>query len=92
MQKFKVTFLPDNKTVLVEKDKTILSAAISAGIYINSTCGGDGICGKCRVIVNKGEVASQPNGIITANEKKSNIYLACLTAVQSDLEVVVPDS
>ncbi len=43
MQKFKVTFLPDNKSILVEKDKTILSAAISAGVYVNSVCGGDGL-------------------------------------------------
>ncbi|MDD5120351.1 MAG: ASKHA domain-containing protein [Candidatus Omnitrophica bacterium] len=92
MQKFQVTFLPDNLTVSVDKDKTILSAAISAGIYINSTCGGDGICGKCRVVVNKGEVTSQPNGIITALDKKANIYLACLTSIQSDLEVIIPES
>ncbi|MFA6358209.1 MAG: ASKHA domain-containing protein [Candidatus Omnitrophota bacterium] len=91
MQKFKVTFLPDNKTITAEKDKTILSAAISAGIHINSTCGGDGICGKCKVVVNRGQVTSQLNGIITAQEKKDNIYLACLTSIQSDLEVVIPN-
>ena len=92
MQKFKITFLPDNKSIIVDKDKTILSAAISAGIYINSTCGGDGICGKCKVIVNKGQVNTQLNGIITTIEKKNNIYLACLTQIQSDLEVIIPDS
>ena len=92
MQKFKVTFLPDNLTIITEKDKTILSAAISAGIYINSTCGGDGICGKCKVVVSKGDVISQPNGIITASERKNNVYLACLASIQGDLEVVIPDS
>jgi uncharacterized 2Fe-2S/4Fe-4S cluster protein (DUF4445 family) len=92
MQKFKVTFLPDNLTVSVEKDKTILAAAISAGIGINSNCAGDGICGRCKVIVNQGQVNSQPNGIITAQEKKNNVYLACLTTIHSDLEVLVPDS
>ncbi|MDD5476939.1 MAG: ASKHA domain-containing protein [Candidatus Omnitrophica bacterium] len=91
MQKFKVTFLPDNKTVSVDKDSTVLSAAISAGVYINSTCGGDGICGRCKVVV-KGQVTSQPNGIITPEERKNNIYLACLTNVHGDLEVQVPDS
>ncbi len=91
MQKFKVTFLPDNKTVSVEKDTTILSAAISAGVYINSTCGGDGICGKCKVIV-EGQVTSQPNGIITPEERKNNIYLACLTNIHGDLKVQVPET
>ncbi|MFA5092984.1 MAG: ASKHA domain-containing protein [Candidatus Omnitrophota bacterium] len=91
MLKFKITFLPDNKTISVEKGTTILSAAISAGVYINSNCGGDGICGRCKVII-KGEVTSQPNGIITPIERKNNIYLACLTNVQGDLEVYIPDS
>jgi uncharacterized 2Fe-2S/4Fe-4S cluster protein (DUF4445 family) len=92
MQKFTVIFLPDNLSILVEKDKTILAAAISAGVYINSNCAGDGICGRCKVVVNQGQVHSQPNGIITAQDKRSNIYLACLTTIHSDLEVLIPDS
>jgi len=92
MEKYKVTFLPDNLSITVEKDKTILAAAISAGVYINSNCAGDGICGRCKVIVNRGQVNSQPNGIITAQEKKNNIYLACLTTIHSDLEVLIPDN
>ncbi|MDD5128350.1 MAG: ASKHA domain-containing protein [Candidatus Omnitrophica bacterium] len=92
MQKFKVTFLPDNKTVLAEKDKTILSAAISAGVYINSVCGGDGVCGRCKVVLKKGQVSEQLNGIISEEERKNNIYLACLTNIHSDLEVEIPES
>jgi len=90
MQKFRVTFTPDNKSILVEKDKTILSAAISAGVYINSVCGGDGVCGRCKVILKKGRVSTQPNGIITPEERKNNIYLGCLTNIHSDLEVEIP--
>lgn len=92
MQKFKVTFLPDDKSILVEKDKTILSAAISAGVYVNSVCGGDGVCGRCKVVLRKGQVSTQPNGIITAEERKNNIYLGCLTNIHSDLEVEIPES
>ncbi len=92
MQKYKVTFFPDNKTVMAEKDKTVLSAAISAGIFINSACGGDGICGKCKVFIRSGEVGEQFNGAIREDERKKGIYLACLTNIQSDLEVEIPDS
>jgi len=90
MEKFKVTFLPDNKTIEVEKEKTILSAAISAGVYINSSCGGDGVCGRCKVILKKGQVLTQPTGRISLDERRQGIYLACLTTIQSDLEVEVP--
>ncbi|MDP2044360.1 MAG: 2Fe-2S iron-sulfur cluster-binding protein [Candidatus Omnitrophota bacterium] len=74
MQKFKVNFIPDNKIIQVEKDITILSAAISAGVYINSACGGDGVCGRCKVIVKQGRVNSQPSGVITLEERKNNIH------------------
>jgi len=93
MEKFKVTFYPDNKVVEVEKGKTILSAAISAGVYINSSCGGDGVCGRCKVILKKGQVTSLPTGRINLEERKQGIHLACLTVVQSDLEVeILPES
>ncbi len=93
MEKFKVTFYPDNKTIEVEKGKSILSAAISAGVYINSSCGGDGVCGRCKVIVKKGEVSSQPTGRLNLEERRQGIHLSCLTTVQSDLEIeVLPES
>ena len=92
MEKFLVTFLPDNLSVSVAKDTTILAAAISAQIYINSACGGDGICGKCKVIVRGQVTSSQPNGSLTSEERKNNIYLSCFTTVQGNLEVQIPDS
>ena len=90
MNKFKVTFLPDNKTAEVTEDTSILSAAISCGVYIKSDCGGDGVCGRCKVALKKGEVISQTTGLINDGERKRNIHLACVTTVHSDLEVEIP--
>lgn len=90
MEKFKVTFFPDDKTVEVERDTSILSAAISAGVYINSVCGGDGVCGRCKVILKKGHILAQPTGMLTAQERKNKVCLACLSLVQGDLEVEIP--
>ncbi len=75
--------------MVVEKDRTILSAAISAGVNINSPCGGDGVCGRCKVKVTKGKVISQPTGLISEDERNKGIHLACITAVLSDAEVEV---
>jgi len=91
MKKFKVTFYPDKKTIEVEKDKTILSAAISSGLYINSVCGGDGVCGRCRVVLKKGKVTGSSSAALSKEDQKKNIYLACLTTIQSDLEVEIPE-
>ncbi len=90
MEKFKITFFPENKSIEVEKGKSILSVAISAGVYINSSCGGDGVCGRCKVILKKGQVITQPTGRISLDERKKGIYLACLTIAQSDLEIEIP--
>lgn len=90
MEKFKVTFYPDNKSIEADKGSTLLSSAISAGIYINSSCGGDGVCGRCKVIVKKGIVQTQPTGRISQEEKKKGYVLACLALIQSDMEVEVP--
>ncbi|MFC1704469.1 ASKHA domain-containing protein [Candidatus Omnitrophota bacterium] len=91
MKKCTVTFQPYDKTIEIECGKTILSAAISAGVYINTSCGGDGVCGRCKVIVKRGEMYSQPTGRLSLDEKKKGYRLACLTVVESDLEVFVPE-
>ncbi len=90
MGKFKITFYPNNKTIEIEEGKTILSAAISAGAYINSGCGGDGVCGRCKIILKKGRVLTQPTGRISLKEREQGFYLACLTTAQSDLEIEIP--
>ncbi|MGE5307834.1 MAG: ASKHA domain-containing protein [Deltaproteobacteria bacterium] len=90
MDKFKVTFLPDKKTVEVERHKTVLSAAISAGIYINSVCGGDGVCGKCKIILRKGILSSPSTGMLSREETEKNVYLACLASFESDAVIEVP--
>lgn len=90
MEKFKVKFLPDNKIIEVDKGSTLLSCAISVGIYINSSCGGDGVCGRCKVIIKRGYVQSQPTGRISPDERRMGYVLACLSTVLSDLEVEIP--
>lgn len=47
----RVTFLPSNRTVEVKSGDTLIKAARLAGIHINASCGGSGVCGKCRVVV-----------------------------------------
>ncbi|MBW1702497.1 MAG: 2Fe-2S iron-sulfur cluster binding domain-containing protein [Deltaproteobacteria bacterium] len=51
MSSYKVTFLPEGETVEVESGVTIMEAAEKAEVYINSLCGGEGVCGRCRVQV-----------------------------------------
>ncbi|MFA5039580.1 MAG: ASKHA domain-containing protein [Candidatus Omnitrophota bacterium] len=90
MEQCVVTFLPDGKKAVVDKGTSLLSAAISAHIHLNSSCGGDGVCGKCRVLVKSGSVHAEPSGRIRPQERKLGMTLACQTLVESDMTVEIP--
>ena len=49
-----IIFQPHGRKVEAIKGKTILEAAKDSGVNINSICGGEGLCGKCRIIVREG--------------------------------------
>ena len=53
-----VTFVPMGKTVVVPLGTNLLEAAIDADIEVETVCGGNGVCGKCRARVIKGVVSS----------------------------------
>ncbi len=67
-----------------------MEAAVQAGVYINSVCGGDGICGKCRLILKEGEVTVEPTTLLTRDEIKKGYVLACQTKAKGDIVVEVP--
>ena len=88
----KVTFQPHGRTVSVLKDTTILEAAASAGLVIDTPCGGAGTCGKCRVLVSQG--AGDPTfadqNTFTKNELKMGWRLACQNRITGNLVVSIP--
>jgi len=85
-----ILFEPSGLKVKVRSGSYLLEAARKAGIYLSSICGGDGYCGKCKVIVNEGHFESRPTTLLTPDEARENIVLACQTKVLSDLTVTVP--
>ena len=57
-KKVRVHFDPDNVDVVVEQGDNLREAAIAAGVHINASCGGAGVCGTCKALIKKGEVES----------------------------------
>ncbi len=41
IDKYRVVFLPENTEVQIEGGKSLLEAAMSAGIHINASCGAE---------------------------------------------------
>ncbi|MBN3038183.1 MAG: DUF4445 domain-containing protein [Candidatus Omnitrophica bacterium] len=90
-QTYTVTFYhPEPVRIEANKGKDLLSAAIEAGVFIHSSCGGDGVCGRCKVIVRSGDIRTEPSGRISLEERQRGVVLACQTTVHSDVEVEVP--
>jgi uncharacterized 2Fe-2S/4Fe-4S cluster protein (DUF4445 family) len=90
MKKFKIKFLPSNKEIEIPAETDLLTAAIHAGIHIYNSCGGEGICGRCRVIIKQGEYKTEPSGRISKEEREKNYVLACRTTPHSDIVVEIP--
>jgi uncharacterized 2Fe-2S/4Fe-4S cluster protein (DUF4445 family) len=88
---YTATFLhPKPTRIEVNKGRDLLSAAVAAGVHINSSCGGDGVCGRCKVIIKKGQIKTEPSGRISMQQRQKGYVLACQTTIHSSVEVSVP--
>lgn len=86
-----VVFLPDGKKVPVSAGMTLLDAARSAGVHLNASCGGKGVCGKCKLVVEAGHIEKRPEVLLTEEEKRKNYVLACRSGVLGDVTVRIPE-
>jgi len=86
----KVRFLPHEKTVSVPMGTTLLRAAMEAGVHVNASCGGEGICGKCRVVLEEGEVSSEATSRVDPEDWAKGVRLACRATVEGPVTVRVP--
>ena len=76
MTEYTVKFMPQNKTIRVAKGTDLLSAAIKCGIILAASCGGEGLCGKCKVVIGDKEVLACERiveGDLTVNIPKGSI-------------------
>jgi len=89
-----IRFEPEGKKVIVKPGATILEIAKEAGIGIRSECGGEGSCGRCRVIIGDqshvSELSQNERGHIKKAELRRGYRLACCTTAKGDIVVLVP--
>jgi uncharacterized 2Fe-2S/4Fe-4S cluster protein (DUF4445 family) len=89
-EKRRVHFTPDNADIIVEQGENLLQAAIAAGVHINASCGGSGVCGTCKVLIKQGEVESTRTEKLTKQEYKQGLRQACQSRILTDLVVDIP--
>jgi len=87
---YAITFLPSNRTVTVAAGTTLMQAARDAGLHINASCAGAALCGKCRVIVEAGEVNGGRTEKLSEADYSLGVRQACCATVMGAVTVRIP--
>lgn len=85
-----VKFLPSGKKVRVPEGTLLLDAITQTGIQLDTPCGGQGRCGRCRVKVEIGDVSNRENPRLTPKQIEEGWVLACTSSVWGDLLISIP--
>jgi uncharacterized 2Fe-2S/4Fe-4S cluster protein (DUF4445 family) len=86
-----VIFKPGEKKTSVVPGTNLLEAAQKADLYINASCNGKGSCGKCRLIIESGNVKTLKTSLLSANEIENGYVLACQANIYEDIVVKIPE-
>jgi len=81
-----VTFTPLGRTASANPDETLLDVARRAGAPLGNSCGGVGVCARCRVRIVEGAV-SPPTTMEIQRGFTGDERLACQAIVLGDVEI-----
>lgn len=84
--------LASGKTIPVDPRLTLLANLKNGGVNIIAPCGGDGVCGRCKVIVKEGKYRTRLKEILSEKEILEGYTAACHTYLESDLKIEIPAS
>ena len=82
-----VTFYPDNKKIEVAEGTKLIDVAIQNNINIAEELCGNGVCGKCKVIIKEGNntpLTLKERNILTEEEIEAGVRLACSFKIVED--------
>ena len=100
-----VVFQPSGRRGRFQKGMPVLQAARQLGVYLESVCGGRGLCGRCQITVAAGEfakygVSSSPKNLTPIGDQETrfrdvkplaaNRRLGCSALIRGDLVVEIP--
>jgi len=88
----KITFIPGDRTIEAREGDSLIKAARTAGVHINASCGGAGVCGKCRVVLESGSLAGGRSEKLSAEEYNDGFRQACISTISGDATIRVPET
>jgi uncharacterized 2Fe-2S/4Fe-4S cluster protein (DUF4445 family) len=89
-ENYQVTFMPSGRLVKVASGVSVIKAARLAGVHINASCGGSGVCGKCRIILENGTLTGGKSEKLTDGEYEEGYRQACIATIESNVTLRVP--
>lgn len=94
MKKFRVVFQPSGRSGEILEGKTILEASRELGVGIESVCGGEKTCGKCKVKWLEGKLSpftDEESKFISEAERLEGYRLACAAQIKGDVITYIPE-
>jgi uncharacterized 2Fe-2S/4Fe-4S cluster protein (DUF4445 family) len=94
MKKFQVIFLPSGRRGEVPEGKTVLEASRELGVGIESLCGGNRSCGKCKVKWVEGNLSpftEEEGKLIAESERTEGYRLGCAAQILGNVQILVPE-
>lgn len=82
----------NGQTVNAGAGDSIYKSLKDNGIYLVASCGGKGVCGKCRIKVIEGKSRTESAGKLTKQDMEQNFVLACTTFAEGDVLIEIPES
>jgi uncharacterized 2Fe-2S/4Fe-4S cluster protein (DUF4445 family) len=83
-ENYLVTFMPSGRLVKVASGVSVIKAARLAGVHINASCGGSGVCGKCRIILENGTLTGGKSEKLTDADYEEGYRQACIATIESN--------
>jgi len=93
-QQIRVTFQPLGRSVYVLSGSKVLEAAARVGLAVETPCGGQGTCGKCRVRFTAGACppGEAEKALLSTAELSAGWRLACQQAICSESVIEIPSA
>ncbi|MCQ3978513.1 MAG: hypothetical protein DPW09_34245 [Anaerolineae bacterium] len=87
-----VTFQPMGRTFVVPYDETLFEAAAQVGVEVDTVCGGNGSCGKCKVRFEENPPPATPIDYVhlSGGEIQQHYRLSCQVGACPDMVIYVP--
>jgi uncharacterized 2Fe-2S/4Fe-4S cluster protein (DUF4445 family) len=82
---------PLEQIIQAVQGRTLRQALQDSGIYVESPCDGNGVCGKCKIRVSPAQAVPETvHTNISPQEAEEGVRLACQAVPEQDLEVFLP--